>query len=157
MLRLPLLFLLASTLVLVSCSKEDRFENWLTKKDGKWKVASSREKVVEYTGNDSIVADYPTSDVAGEFVFNEDGTFDYDFSSSNFGIDFVASGERLLDGKTFSHYFEQQSFTEDVIKQWINGEKNSARELQVDFRIEWWSLSGHYLSAEIDMTMERDN
>jgi hypothetical protein len=155
MLRLsPLCLVLAFAMVLVSCSKEDRFDNWLTKKDGDWKVVSSSETIVSYNGSDSTVTTNASSDITGTFIFNEDGSFDYDFKSTTFNLDFKSSGERLLDGKTFSHYLESD-LTFDQLKQWISGEKESSRSLRIKMRTEWWNLSGLYLAVNHEMELER--
>lgn len=151
----PLSLVLVLVLSIGSCSKEDRFENWLTKKEGTWKVTSASESVVGYNGNDSLVTDNPNSSMTGDFVFNEDGSFDYDFAPEELSIQFQGSGDRLIDGKTFSHFMEGPSLTEDVISQWVSGEKTSARTLEIKMRMEWANLSGLYLAANFDLVMER--
>jgi hypothetical protein len=156
--NLQFIGLLLLTLLLASCSREDRFENWLTKKDGNWEIKTMQETLVYYNGADSTVS--PTSDstdVAGIFIFDRNGSYEYNFSSLALNFGFGSGGEELIEGETFSHVQAGNGFADEAEKYWVFGEKISNRQLRVLMRVEWWNLSGIYLAANYVMVLERAN
>lgn len=142
------------SLVVVSCSKEDRFENWLTKKDGNWEITSMTERVITFTGADSTSQEAQNTDLVGTFQFNEDSTFSYDFTSLIWEFNFASSGDRLTVDKTFTHEKEVIDF-EYITRAFIYGEKISASKLNLIMRVEWYDIYGLNIAVHFYMELER--
>lgn len=156
LLRFPLFtVVMGFALVLVSCSKEVRLENWLTRDGGKWTIFSGIESLIVYTANDSTVEEGTARNLPGEFEFFEKQRFTYNINSELLGLDFRSSGEWFLNDETFTSYGEAGSYTDVYTKQWVSGMRVSSKNVDVQIRVEWWNHSGRQFTSNFDLELAR--
>ncbi|MCC6702205.1 MAG: hypothetical protein IT221_11825 [Fluviicola sp.] len=97
-----ILMLLSTVFLLGACSKEQRIERWMHRKDGKWSIQSRSYQYFQ----DGVVMDSDYATNAGSFVFDKNGSVIYNY---------VDVGESGSQGGTWTN-------TEDAISFIFNGE-----------------------------------
>lgn len=152
----PICILVIGMLMLPSCNKEVGFENWLTRKGGKWKVASMTENEVEFAGTDSTVSETIASQNIGEFRFYGIGIYSFDFYSQVRDEWLFADSEWMTDDQRVSDSKVYNGVNGEYDLYQMSGWKESARRMNMLIRIELWNPSGIVLASNFDMVLERD-
>ena len=151
--------LLGLTMLLISCTKEEKLGLWLAKKGGEWNLIELTEQSVEYTGTDSLEgAVAGVADPEGLFAFdNAQGTVTYNFASAALDSTITGSGERVIVGSEFYFlHLTDPDAAGETVRTTMIGYQRTSGQLQITMRLESYNIQNQlFLVHKMELGLTR--